>query len=595
MKGFDSKFIDELKSKNDIVDVIGKYVHLEQKGVNFWGRCPFHHEKTPSFSVNPQGQFFYCFGGCKKSGDVITFIMEIESLDFNDAVKFLAERVKMPLPEFKYDDEKIKEQKKQKERILSLLVDTAKFYARNLRGDKAQKHVEYILKRKISSECITKFGIGASLNFNDLPKFLLEKGYSHEEMLSSGAVDVKDGKYFDSLGGRLIIPIINQFGQVVAFGGRLLEKADFAKYKNTRETVVFSKSNNLYNLNNLKKLKNEVGLNGVIIVEGYMDTISLVGAGFENVVASMGTSLTKDQARILKRYSDKVFISYDGDFAGQKASIRGLEILKEEGLEVKVVSLPDGLDPDDVIKQMGKEGYQKLLDTAMPLIDFKLDILRRTYDIKTVDGKRKYITNAIKVISESPSPAEQEDLLKTVRDLTGTTFDALKRELYSVKDKVVVEREVAPEFNDNTGDKSVMASRFVLASYLFNKQFAMETDINSLELSLPVHKEIQEYVSKKIKDGEKVKFNDLYELLSEEFSDELSRIAGMEAEDKKYDQATYFADCIRTLRLDKINKEISRLTTLFSSETDGEKRREFAKEMSKLLAIKNKFSKDKTI
>ncbi len=591
MKGFDSKFIDELKNKNDIVDVVCRYVRLEQKGGNFWGKCPFHHEKTASFSVNPGGQFFYCFG-CHKSGDVISFIMEIESLDFNDSVKFLAERVKMPLPEFKYDDEKIKEQKKQKERLLNLLVDVAKFYAANLRTDKADKHVEYILKRKIPSDCVTKFGMGASLNFNDLPQYLIKKGYTHEEMTASGAVGVKDGRYFDELGGRLIIPIINQFGQVVAFGGRLLEKADFAKYKNTKETVVFSKSNNLYNLNNLKKLKNEVGLNGVIIVEGYMDTISLVSAGFENVVASMGTSLTKDQARILKRYTDKVFISYDGDFAGQKASIRGLEILKEEGLEVKVVSLPDGLDPDDVIKQMGRAGYQDLLDKAMPLIDFKLDILRRTYDVTTVDGKRKYITNAMKVIGESGSPAEQEDLLKTVRDLTGTTFEALKRELYSVKEKIVPERVVAPEFTDNAGDKNAVASRFVLASYLFNKPFAMETDINSLEFTLPVHKAIQEYVFERLKVKQTVKFNDLYEILSEDFKDEISRIAGMETEEKKYDQATYFADCIRALRLDKINRELARLTTLFGAETDTEKRRQFAKEMSALLVEKNKFSKD---
>ncbi len=594
MKGFDNKFIDELKNKNDIVDVVGRYVRLEQKGVNFWGKCPFHHEKTASFSVNPQGQFFYCFG-CHKSGDVITFIQEIEALDFNDSVKFLAERVKMPLPEFKYDDEKIKEQKKHKERLLNLLVDTAKFYAFNLKSDKADKHIEYILKRKIPSDCVSRFGMGASLNFSDLPQFLLKKGYTYEEMLASGVVGVKDGRYFDELGGRLIIPIINQFGQVVAFGGRLLEKADFAKYKNTKETVVFSKSNNLYNLNNLKKLKNEIGLNGVIIVEGYMDTISLVSAGFLNVVASMGTSLTKDQARILKRYSDKVFISYDGDFAGQKASIRGLEILKEEGLEVKVVSLPDGLDPDDVIKQMGKEGYQNLLDKAMPLIDFKLDILRRTYDLATVDGKRKYITNAMKVIGESASPAEQEDLLKTVRDLTGTTFEALKRELYSVKEKAEPERVVAPQFNDNAGDKNAIAARLVLASYLFNKPFAFETDINSLEFDLPVHKAIQEYISQKISGQERIKFNDLYEILAEEFADEISRIAGMETEEKRYDQASYFADCIRALRLNKINKEIGRLTALFGAETDTEKRRQLAKEMSALLAQKNKFSKDKTI
>ncbi|MBE5737492.1 MAG: DNA primase [Clostridiales bacterium] len=590
MKGFDAKFISELKNKNDIVDVVSRYVTLQGRGGNYWGRCPFHHEKTASFAVNPSGQFFYCFG-CHKSGDVINFIMEMESLDFNDAVKFLAERAKMPLPEVRYDDEKIKEQKKQKERVLSLLTDTARFYAQNLKKDGAVKHIEYILKRKISSEYVAKFGIGASLNFYDLPKHLLSKGYTYEEMSLSGVVDFKDNRPYDALGGRLIIPIINHFNQVVAFGGRLLEKADFAKYKNTRETFIFSKSNNLYNLNNLKKLKNEKGIDGVIIVEGYMDTISLVQAGFPNVVASMGTSLTKDQARILKRYTDKVFICYDGDFAGQKASIRGLEILSEEGLEVKVVALPDGLDPDDVVKQMGAEGYRKLLFEAKPLIDFKLDIVKRTYDVSTVDGKRKYVVNAIRVIRESSSPAEQEDLLKIVRDVSGTTLEALKRELYSeqtVKEDKPVNVAL---FADNSGTKVEMASRYILASYLFNKPYAQETDIQSLEFFMPVHKEIQKFIIQKIEQNEPIRFNDLYETLSQEFSQEIAKIAGLETEEnKKFDQATYFFDCINTVKKEKLDKDIDRLTTLFEAESDNQKRKEFAKEMAILLAEKNKLN-----
>ena len=589
MKGFDSRFIDELKNKNDIIDVVSRYVQLQNRGGNYWGRCPFHHEKTASFSVNPSGQFFYCFG-CHKSGDVISFVMEMESLDFNDAVKLLAERAKIPLPEVKYDDQKIKEQKQQKERVLALLTDAARFYVSNLRTDQAYKHVEYILKRKISNEFVAKFGIGASLNFDDLPKHLLSKGYTYDEMSLSGVVDfTKDKRPYDALGGRLIIPIINQFNQVVAFGGRLLEKADFAKYKNTRETIAFSKSNNLYNLNNLKKLKNEKGLDSVIIVEGYMDTISLVQAGFANVVASMGTSLTKDQARILKRYTDKVFICYDGDFAGQKAAIRGLEILSEEGLEVKVVALPDGLDPDDVVKQMGADGYRKLLLEAKPLIDFKLDIVRRTYDVNTLDGKRKYVSNAIRVIRESSSAAEQEDLLKQVRDVSGTTLEALKRELYSEQPKKE-ETPVNVNFTaDYSGSKIELASRYILASYLFNKPFAEETDIAELTMEIPVHKEIQSYILSKQQSGESVKFNDLYEVLAPEFNEEISKIAGLETEEnKKFEQDVYFFDCVNTLKKEKLNKDIDRLTTLFEAETDTEKRRSFAKEMAILLQEKNK-------
>jgi DNA primase len=588
---FDNKFIDELKMKNDIVDVIGKYVRLEQRGTNYWGKCPFHHEKTASFAVNSIGQYYKCFG-CGKSGDVISFIRDIESLDFTDAVKFLAERAKMTLPEINIDDERVRENKKRRERVLDLLKDTAKFYVQNLHGDKADRHLDYIFKRKIASGTLLKFGIGASLSFDELPKFLKAKGYTEQEMLDSGAVDSAKGRLYDSLGERLIIPIINQFGQVVAFGGRLLEKKDFANYKNTKETIVFSKSNNLYNLNNLKKLKNEKGLDGIIIVEGYMDTISLVQAGIENVVASMGTSLTKDQARILKRYSDKVYISYDGDFAGQKASIRGLEILKDEGLDVKVVSLPDGLDPDDVINKFGAEGYKKLVLEAKPLIDFKLDILKKTYDLSNADGKRKFVSQAMRVIKESPSATEQEDLLMTVRDLTKINLETLKRDLYNLPDsEEPTAQSVIPATGDNVGDKVSIAARFILASYLFDKPFAAETNIENIEFFKPEHIALKEHIVGKKKAGEKIRFTDVYDLFGDEYSQEISRMAGLEIDDNKnFDQAVYFFDCVKTLKLDMLNREIERLTALFQQESDNDKRRTFASEMAKLLAEKNKLS-----
>lgn len=588
MRGFDAKFLDELKYKNDIVDVIGKYVHLEQKGSNFWGRCPFHHEKTASFCINANDQFFYCFG-CHKSGDVITFIMGIESLDFNDAVKFLADRAKMPLPEVKYDDEKIKEQKRFKQRLLDLLRDTALFYVHNLKTDKAIPHVEYILKRKFTSETVARFGMGASLDFNGLPNYLKQKGYTYEEMVASGAVGEKNGRYYDFLGGRLIIPVIDQFNNVVALDGRRIDGIKEQKYINTKETQVFFKGKTLFNINNLKKVKNEEGIDGVIIVEGHLDVVSLSQAGFRNVVATMGTAMTKDQARILKRYSDKIIVSYDGDSAGRNATMRGLEILEEEGLDVKVISLPEGKDPDDVIREMGADAYRQMLLEAKPLVDFKIDVLKKAYDVKTVDGKRKFATNALKVIRESSSATEQEDLLKTVRDITGTSFEALKRELYSEPEKKPeIRTESSPEFNDNTGGKEVMAARFILYSYLFNKQYAYETDVRTLTFEQPVHKEIQRYLTDKINAGEKAKFNELYEELADDGADELSKIAGLQTDERKYDEATYFYDCMRTLRKDVISKQIDRLNKMFSQESDNEKRREIAKQLSELLTKKNK-------
>lgn len=591
MKGFDQKFIDELKSKNDIVDVISRYVQLEQRGGAFWGRCPFHHEKTPSFCVNAREQFFYCFG-CHKSGDVITFISEIESLDFSDSVKFLAERVKMPLPEVRYDDDKIKEEKKRKERLLSLLKDSAKFYCDNLHKKECPNHAKYVLKRGIDTNTLTMFGIGASLDYHGLVNHLKGLGYTYQEMVDSGAVgkSEKNGEvnYYDALANRLIIPVIDQFGNVIAFCGRIIEdRKDVGKYVNTKETTVFSKGKTLFNLNNLKKFKNEKGLDGVIIVEGHMDVISMVQAGIQNVVASMGTALTKDQARILKRYSDRVYISYDGDFAGQKASIRGLEILKEEGLDVKVVSLPEGMDPDDVVKKLGVEEYRKLLLSAMPLIDFKLDILKKTYDINSVDGKRKYVSGAIKVIRESTSPAEQEDLLKTVRDVTGTTFEALKRELYSLESPKAV-KETIPQYNDETGDKTAIAERFILYSYLFRKPYALETDIHTIEFINPTAKEIADYIIKRTDGGETVSFNNLYEEFSEG-TEELSKIAGLETNGgKSLDESTYFNDCIKTLALENINVEVSRLMQIASNAKDTETRKQVTMQISKLYEEKKR-------
>lgn len=587
MRGYDAEFLDEVKRKNDLVDTVSRYVQLQQRGNNFWGRCPFHHEKTPSFCVNAPEQFYYCFG-CHQSGDVFKFIMEMESLDFGDAVKLLAERAHVPLPQVRYDDEQVKEQKKRKERVLALLRDAALFYAHNLRTPEAGAHVEYILKRKISSEYVMKFGMGASLDYDGLPRYLKSKGYTEQEMVDSGACGRSDRGVYDSLGGRLIIPVIDQFGNVIAFCGRIIDnRKNVGKYVNTRETCVFSKGKTLFNLNNLKKLKNEKGVDGVIIVEGHLDVVSLVQAGFGNVVASMGTSLTKDQARILKRYSDKVYISYDGDFAGQKASVRGLEILSEEGLDVKVVTLPDGMDPDDVIKNLGADGYRNCLASAMPLIDFKLLVLKKTYDLSTVDGKRKFASAAAAVIRESSSPAEQEDLLKTVRDATGFTFEALKRELYSAeekKEKAYV--PASPDFAPGTGDKITLASRFILYSCLFGKSYAKDADISGINFPVAAHTRIKDYVLTAKKEGRQIKFSDLYEAFGEEYGGELSLIASMETDENKRFDEEYFSDCVRTLRLYEIEKKTERLNAEFNAAADVEKRREIAKEINVLLTEK---------
>ena len=378
------EFLITLKEKLNIVDVAGSYLTLERRGGSYWACCPFHHEKTPSFSINEADQYYHCFG-CGESGDVIKFVREMENIDFMDAVKILAERAGLQLPQSGFDNQKTVEMKRKRDTLLKIMNDCAHFYLDNLNSGKADEHINYILKRNIPSKIVRTFGIGASLNFSDLPKFLLSKGYSKQDIVDSGAVNEVDGRLSDAQGGRLIFPIINAMDEVVAFGGRVLKKTDFAKYKNTKETLIFNKSKTLYNINLLKKLRKTQTIKEVIMVEGYMDTLSLYQAGFKNVVANMGTSLTQDQARLIKRYADTVLSSYDGDGAGIKANLRGLDIFKEAGLNIKVIPLPDGLDPDDVIKQRGADEYRKCLNSAMPLIDYKLSVLERGFDLNKTE------------------------------------------------------------------------------------------------------------------------------------------------------------------------------------------------------------------
>ncbi len=581
--GIDAAFLQQLKSKTDLVDLIGGYVHLERKGSNYWACCPFHHEKTPSFCVNAEDQFYHCFG-CGVSGDAITFIREIESLDFGDAVRLLAERAKLPVPDVHYDTEKTAAEKRRRDACLKVLRSAAHFYFDTLNSGKADAHVQYILDRKIASSVVRKFGLGASLNFNDLPRYLLSQGFSEEDMLESGAVvrSDKNGRLIDALGGRLIYPIINAMGDVVAFGGRVLEKTDFAKYKNTKETIVFSKSKNLYNINQVKKLKKASGLDSLIIVEGYMDAISLFQAGFENVVASMGTALTKEQARLCKRYADNAYISYDGDFAGQKGAVRGLEILRDEQVNVRVVPLPEGLDPDDVIRTRGAEGYRACLDSAMPLVDFKLEVLSRKFDLSRAEGRRAYTAEALKVIGEEESASVREDLLKALREKTGTTYESLKRDLDSVPPAVREQEEAQPPREDNA-DRRIRACRFVLASVLFGAKYAKDFDLSRVRFDDPVHNMIADYIKERQKTGERVRASGLFDILDES-TPELSAILDLSMGDslEGVGGEQYFNDCIRILEREQLEEELQRLGSACDAETDLERKRALTRRILEL-------------
>ena len=386
------EFIDKVLSRVDVVSVISRYLPLKRKGRTFWGCCPFHHEKEPSFAVNDEKQFYHCFG-CKESGNAIGFVQKMESVEFMDALKIVAEMAKMEVPSFKRDENQTQTiDKEKKDRLLSLLRCAGKHYHENLSSPKAKEATQYINYRALDKNIVTRFGLGYSIDGEEMIKYLVSQGYTHAEIKEAGIAEIKGDRYYDVFYNRLIIPIINNFNEIVGFGGRLLNKESHiaVKYRNTSATPVFDKSKIIFGINLLKRKKQKENIKYVIVTEGYMDVMALHQAGFDTAVASMGTAFTYQQAKAIKNYTNNVYVSFDGDSAGQKATMRGLDILQESGLNVKVVSLPDELDPDDLIKQRGKGAYEKLLKEALTLTAFKLKVLKGEYDMSTPDGKSAY-------------------------------------------------------------------------------------------------------------------------------------------------------------------------------------------------------------
>lgn len=591
---FDEKFIEELKEKLNIVDIIGSYCQLNKRGSSYWACCPLpgHSERTPSFTVNEAGQFYKCFG-CGKGGDVIKFIMEMEGLDFLESVKLLCEKAKIPLPESS-NDEKFAEHSKNrlenKQRLFELMRETALYYVNNLSLPQAEPYRNYLNKRKIEHGTARAFGMGASLGYDGLPAMLKKKGYTEEEMLAAGVCQKSQKGYlFDLEANRLIFPIIDAFGKVIAFGGRALEtSSSLAKYKNTIDTVIFNKRKVLYNVNLLKKARQEAGsLPFVIMVEGYMDTIALYKAGYKNVVASMGTSLTVEQARLVKRYTNTVLICYDGDSAGQKATVRGLEILNENGLEVRVVSLPDGLDPDELINLRGKSAYDKCLNEALPLIDFKLKIVKQEADMTSLGGRRDYINKSLKIIGECKDEFLREELLKKLRDESGITYESLKRDLERGTLSSVLPQNPPPlddekEKNEFSDKADIEAERFVLCSYIKGRAYCAGELPNSFLYSDKLRSELADYLAAKIMLGKKIEPDKLREFFGEEGLGEYFKI--LSACDRIEPSACekYYADCTKGLKIKKIESKLKNLNERYKSENSTEKREEIAKNLKRL-------------
>ena len=425
------QFIDELTARSDIADVVSSYVHLTPKGQNLWGLCPFHNEKTPSFSVSPDKQIYYCFG-CHKGGGVISFIMEMEHLPFPDAVRLLAQRAGLEVPDTGAD----RAGRQKRERALEANREAARFYHDCLKGPGGQRVRDYIAQRQITPRTATRFGLGAAPDqWDALTRALTDKGYTKLELIDAGlAVAGKNGGVYDKFRARLMLPVIDVRGDVVGFTSRILPGEEGAKYLNTPETSVFHKGRLIYALNFAKNTKRP----NLILVEGNIDVITLHQAGFDNVVATMGTALTEDHARVLARYTKELVLCYDNDAAGKQSTERVLNILKNADLAVRVLQLPNAYDesgkpikqdPDDFVKKFGPAAFEKCLSGSAGQNDYRLESLQQKHDLTSEEGRLAYLKDAVAAVSALQSPIEREIYGNKAAAAAGISGEAFAQEV----------------------------------------------------------------------------------------------------------------------------------------------------------------------
>ena len=526
-------YLQELAERNPIEDVVGSYVRLTKRsGSNIFGLCPFHSEKTPSFSVSPDKQIYHCFG-CGKGGGVVNFIMEIENLDFRDAVSFLARRAGMPEPEDRPD-----ENASRRARMLELNRDAARFFHGCLKSaPDRQKALDYIARRGISSAMVTSFGLGyAPDTWGSLLDAMRRKGYTERELFDAGLVKQGEkGGFYDVFRNRLMFPVIDVRGSVIGFSGRILGDGE-PKYLNSRETLVFSKSRNLFALNLAKKSKNGY----IILSEGNIDVVSLHQAGFDSAVASLGTSLTPEQARLISRYTGEVVIAYDNDEAGKKAAQRAIGILEKLDLKVRVLSMEGAKDPDEFIKARGAEAFARLIEGSKNHLDYQLSLIASRYDLKSSDDKVAFLQEAAALLAQTPSAVEREVYAARVAEQTGVGKDAVSAEVRRLRKNLLsrekrsgersamqAARSVQPAARELRYDnvRSARAEEGVLRLMLRDPAlFRGEIGLRQADFSAPALGSIFALLLERVAAGESVLLPTLAERLSPEEMSLLTRI-----------------------------------------------------------------------
>ena len=488
MAYYSEDLIDEVISQNDIVDVVSEYVTLKKSGRNFVGLCPFHREKTPSFCVSLDKQIFKCFG-CSEGGNVISFIMKIENLDFWESVEFLAERASIDLTRYEQSaimPSKTKDIKNLKETMFNINREVGIYYHENLvdlLNEDNNLVKEYVKKRRFDTKTLTRFGIGFANGKIPLFDYLQKKGYTREEILKAGILVQNDkGRIYDRYYSRLIFPIFDIRDRIVAFGGRVLDKS-LPKYVNSPENEIYHKGKTLYLMNFAKRKKQD----RIIIVEGYMDAIALQKSGFDNAVASLGTALTDDQARLLKKYTDNVIICYDQDAAGQNATLRGLDILNKRGLNVKVLKLdkPDVKDPDEYINKYGKERFKNCIDNSISLVEFKVAMLEKNLDQNNLDSKIWFLTKTAEVLASIDNDIEREIYLNKISEKynigTGPIIKEIEKHKHQKQEVVALDMQALTRKIHLTTSLRKKQEQYIIALLLSHDKKIQEKIFSELD------------------------------------------------------------------------------------------------------------------
>ena len=554
-------FLQELKMKTDIEDVISTYVTLKRRGATLVGLCPFHNEKTPSFTVYPATQSFYCFG-CGAGGDAITFLKKIENLDYLDAVKTLAQRAGLQMPQEGFDDSL----SKRRRRILEMNREAARFYHSVLLSPEGKVGYDYYVGRALSAATINHFGLGFAPNqWDALLKHMRAKGYQPAELVDAGLARKGQKGYYDNFRNRVMTPIIDVRGNVIAFGGRVLDDSK-PKYINTGDTLVYKKTNELFALNFAKDSKEDA----LILCEGYMDVIAMHQAGFTNAVAGCGTALTTEQVRLIRRYAKEVIITYDADEAGQKALQKAMTLFDQTDVKVRIPSLVGGKDPDEIIRTYGRDKFKGMLEGASNETEFRLLALRRQYNLATTQGKIDFIGGALQILATLP-PVEQDLYVSRLSEELGVERQNMKVQLQDLVARQGNRREKR-EFKRIVQENMRKTARETMATDASLRKLRAEDRLISLLLRYPdcsrlckdfdpqwltpgFAQRVFTLILQRLKNGDGTELMDLRDRLTD---DEMGRLSGIIARGgESADAKQEFSDCLQTIRAEQQKKQES--------------------------------------